>query len=252
MLQTTDLAQYLEEFLNVRAFKDYCHNGLQLQGKHSITKIVSGVSANLELIDAAIASNADAILVHHGLFWKGDELQLVEPIRGRVKSLLENDINLLAYHLPLDCHLDIGNNAGMGKLLEVQDVQSVHIDNIPNLLWHGTIETCSGLEFANLLQRKLGQKPIHINSSKTDKITKISWCTGAAQDYILNAKALGVDAFITGEISERTVHLAKELEVDFFAAGHHATEKSGIKNLGEHLARQFSLEHIFIDILNPV
>lgn len=238
------LNDYLQDYLQVVDFQDYCPNGLQVQGNESISHIVTGVTACQALIDAAIAENADALLVHHGYFWRGEETTLTSYKRQRIASLLEHDINLFAYHLPLDAHNKVGNNVQLAKLLGMKLLGN------QNLLFYGSVEQQSGEQFASLLTEKLQRQPLWIEADRA--ITKIAWCTGAAQDMLEQAAAMGVDAYMSGEISERTYHQAKELGIHYFAAGHHATERYGVKALGEHLAKQFSVSVRFIDINNPV
>jgi len=252
MIKTQALVKYLGDFLNVSAFKDYCHNGLQVQGCEQISNIVSGVSANLELIKQAVELGADAILTHHGIFWQGDLLSLVGPKFQRVQSLINNDINLLSYHLPLDAHASLGNNASIAEIFAISNVAKYPAGEVEDLIWIGEIESTTGILLASQISKTFNREPIHIKSEDTKIIQKVAWCTGAGQDFIDIASDLGADAYITGEISERTVHLAKELGIDFFAAGHHATEILGIKKLGTHIAEEFGLQHTFIDIPNPI
>lgn len=250
MVTREQLSEYLAEYLQVEQYQDYCHNGLQVQGKQKITKLVSGVSANAELFQQA--SNADAIIVHHGLFWRGELASLTGYQYQRIKKLIQGDINLFAYHLPLDCHLELGNNALLAPKLGISKVTAHTVKGIKNILWQGTITKTTGVALGNKLHSLYGFAPIHIVSNNTNNIQRVAWCTGAAQDYIIDAANLGVNAFITGEISERTAALAQELQLDFFAAGHYATEIAGIQALGEHLAQEFNLEHQFIDVPNRI
>jgi len=248
MASRQELEQHIHEQLQVDRFKDYCPNGLQVEGRATIQKFVSGVTASQALIDAAIEKGADALLVHHGYFWKGESAVISGIKRRRVKQLLEHDVNLFAYHLPLDAHTELGNNAQLARVLDLTP-QGTAGDM--DILWHGeTPRAMSGPELASHIENALQRTPQYI-SAETE-IQRVAWCTGAAQSYIEQAVELGVDAFITGEISEQTVHIARETGIHFFAAGHHATERYGVQALGQHLAEVFGLEHTFIDIDNPV
>lgn len=251
----TELTQYLASFLNINAFKDYAPNGLQVEGTDEIQTIVTGVTACQALIDKAIALKADAVLVHHGFFWKNEPEVITGMKQKRIKALLENGINLYGYHLPLDAHPEVGNNIELGRQLGLLNIEVV--DNIPglstpSLLWQGTLpETMPASDFSAYLKAELGRKALHLGD-ENQLITSIAWCTGGAQDYIDLAAQLNVDAFISGEASERTFHCAIEQNIHYFAAGHHATERYGIQALGRHLEAKFGLEHHFVDIDNPV
>lgn len=247
-LQT--LNDYLNQLLEPSNFKDYCPNGLQIEGKSDVKKIVTGVSACQQLIDKAVEKNADALLVHHGYFWNAEDPCIVGMKKKRISTLLQHQINLFAYHLPLDAHIEFGNNIQLAKVLNIDIDLTKERKN--NLLFSGKLfDPMMGHEFSSYLYEKLNREPLYIPGNDT-QIKTIAWCTGAAQDYIAEALELGVDAFLTGEVSERTVHFARENEINFYAAGHHATERYGIKALGEHIAQQFSIEHEFVDIQNPV
>lgn len=252
MANLKDIASYLHALLNLDAVDDYCPNGLQVFGRENIQKIVTGVTACQDLLDAAVAEKADAILVHHGYFWKGEDPCLVGIKHRRLQTLLNNNINLLAYHLPLDLHSEYGNNAQLAKLLNIKVTRRIAARGGLELLFLGELSSPQkGEDFANFLQQKLNRAPIHI--AKTDKlINTIAWCTGAAQNFIEFAIDSGADAYLTGEISEQTVHVAREVGIHFFAAGHHATERYGVMALGDHLSQQFNVQHRFIDIDNPV
>ncbi|WP_345888156.1 Nif3-like dinuclear metal center hexameric protein [Shewanella algae] len=250
-MKREELRQYLGEFLQLDKFRDYAPNGLQVEGKAEIRKIVTGVTACQALIDRAVEAGADALLVHHGFFWKNEPEVLTGMKQRRIKSLLLNDINLFGYHLPLDAHPMLGNNAELGRELGVIEPEAVETV-AQGLLWQGVLDSpMTAKELSALLEQRLGQAPLHLDGGERN-IQKLAWCTGGAQDYIDAAAALGVDAFISGEASERTFHSAVEQGIHYFGAGHHATERFGIKALGEHLAREFELEHEFIDIPNPV
>jgi len=243
-----EILTYLENLLDVGRYRDYCPNGLQVEGRDEISHIVSGVTASQALIEAAIQQGADALLVHHGYFWKGESPTITGIKRQRIQRLLESEINLLAYHLPLDGHAELGNNAQLARVL---GINIVGITGDSGLLYHGRLkQACGGDDFAAHIESCLGRSPQHI--SATRNIERVAWCTGGAQSYIEEAAELGVDAFITGEISEQTVHIAHETGIHFYAAGHHATERYGVQALGTHLSTEFGLEHTFIDIDNPV
>ncbi|MFV0449011.1 MAG: Nif3-like dinuclear metal center hexameric protein [Vibrio sp.] len=243
----------LNATLSPQLIKDYCPNGLQVEGRKEIKKIVTGVTASKALIEEAIKMNADAILVHHGYFWKGES----EAIRGmkgeRIRSLIKNDINLFAYHLPLDIHPELGNNAQLAQLLDIE-VQGGLEGHPQSVAMFGTLQQeTTGAELAQRIATVLNREPLHIAPEFADKtIRLVGWCTGGGQDYIELAASQGMDAFISGEISERTTYSARELNIHYFAAGHHATERYGIKALGEWLAEQHGFDVTFIDIDNPV
>jgi dinuclear metal center YbgI/SA1388 family protein len=246
-----ELAGYLDVLLQPSRFKDYCPNGLQVEGKAQIGHIVTGVSANAALLDAAIAARADAIIVHHGYFWRGDPLTLTGGRHTRIRRLIVNDINLFAFHLPLDSHAALGNNVQLGNRLGLR-VDGVFGES--DLAVY--CEPPNALTLAALKQRleqTLEREPqVYGPQDDTRLIGKIGWCTGAAQGYFESALQAGCDVFISGEVSEQTVHMAIESGVPFIAAGHHATERYGVQALGAHLADRFGVGHTFIDIPNPV
>ena len=251
MIELKELVAYTNDLLEIDRFQDYCPNGLQVEGKPQIQRLISGVTASQALIDAAIDRQADAILVHHGYFWRGEEARIVGLKQRRIKSLLDHNINLLAYHLPLDAHPVYGNNVQLGQRLQLT-VEGQFGPEKPAIGLYGRLaESMLAVDFADHLEEKLAHRPLHVPAA-SDSIQSIAWCTGAAQGYIEQAIALGVDAYLTGEVSEQTVHLAREGGIHFYAAGHHATERDGARALAEHLAQQFDLEQQFIDIPNPV
>jgi dinuclear metal center YbgI/SA1388 family protein len=242
------LHNHLQTVLDVGRFKDYGPNGLQVEGKPAVHKVVSGVTASLALIDAAIAQEADAILVHHGLFWRGQDGRVTGWMKRRLSRLLAHDINLLAYHLPLDAHAEWGNNAQWGRRLGlVADARFGEQDL-------GFIGPAGGeLSLAALGQRvhtALSRAPVVLPGDGRP-LRRIAWCSGGAQGYFEGAIAAGADAFLTGEVSEPQAHLAKETGVAFLACGHHASERYGVQALGAHLSERFGLDHVFIDIDNP-
>lgn len=251
MINLYELERYCSDFLNADAFDDYCPNGLQVDaGTADVRNMVSGVTASQALVDAAVEAEADLLLVHHGYFWRGEQ-QALTGIKGRrVRTLMRHGISLLAYHLPLDAHPVLGNNRLLGDLLGFVDATPVEEGS--GLIWQTTLDseqTPEGLGL--LLESKLQRKPLHIEAVGR-KIRRVGWCTGAAQSAIEQAAAIGLDAFITGEVSESTVHLACELGIHFYAAGHHATERYGAQALGQHLSEKFNINHRFIDVPNPV
>lgn len=246
-----ELVSYTNSLLDIGAFKDYCPNGLQVEGRSEVELLISGVTASRRLIEAAMQRRADALLVHHGYFWRGEDPNVIGIKGERLKRLLTHDISLLAYHLPLDAHSELGNNAQLARLLGLNVAGSLDPHARPTIGLHGSF---SDPTTADAVQRRLcavlDREPLHIAGGPAT-IHTVGWCTGAAQGYIEQAVALKLDAYISGEISEQTVHIAREAGIHYFAAGHHATERFGAKALGEHLARQFGLQHEFIDIDNP-
>ena len=245
------LLQEIEQFLNVNAISDYCPNGLQVEGKAQIKRIVSGVTASQALIDAAIELQADAILVHHGYFWKGEDQRVIGMKQRRIKALLTHDINLLAYHLPLDVHPEVGNNVQLAQRLGLTVTGPLEPGNPRSVGLIGTLDApLSAKDFAARIESVLGRAPLVFDQHKP--IQSVAWCTGGAQGYIEQAIAAGVDAYLTGEVSERTFHEAQENGMSFFAAGHHATERYGVQALGEWLVKRFGIEHHYVECDNPV
>ena len=248
-----ELEQYLEQLLKPAQIKDYAPNGLQIQGRDKITKIVTGVTASQALINKAIDEKADAIIVHHGYFWKNEPYVIRGMKHTRIKALLDNDINLFAYHLPLDIHPTLGNNAQLAKLLNIEVTGPLELGNSTSVSIQGELSAvCSGETLAQLINNKLNRECLHIAPPSNKPIKTIAWCTGGGQDYIELAAEQGIDAFISGEVSEKTTHIAHEMDIHFFAAGHHATERYGVKALGEYIAKEHSIDVVFIDIDNPV
>ncbi|EAR56259.1 hypothetical protein SKA34_02699 [Photobacterium sp. SKA34] len=247
------LETVLNEFLSPHLIKDYCPNGLQVEGKPKVKKIVTGVTACQALIDRAIEEKADALVVHHGFFWKGEAAEIRGMKYRRIKSLIENGINLYAYHLPLDVHAQVGNNAQLAQRLDLDITGGLEIGNPRSVAIYGELDQAiTGEDFAARIAMALQREPLHIAPSSSNLIKKVGWCTGGGQDYIELAVQQGCDAFISGEVSERTTHIARELGIHYFAAGHHATERYGVKALGEWLAQEYNFDVIFIDIDNPV
>lgn len=248
-MKCEELVSYLDSLLEPAKFRDYCPNGLQVEGRDEVKRIVAGVTASQALLDAAIELNADAILVHHGYFWKGDDGRITGIRRKRLGSLITHDINLIAYHLPLDAHPELGNNAQLAQRLNwIPEGRFGDQD----IAWFGSLAESAGLSaLAEKVGRVLGREPLVIGDPLR-QIARIAWCSGGAQGYLEQAIALGVDAYVSGEISEQTVHLARESGVAYIAAGHHATERYGVQAVAEHLAARFGLDCRFIDVANPV
>ncbi|MGT3003981.1 Nif3-like dinuclear metal center hexameric protein [Pasteurella multocida] len=250
-MNALELEQILDHKLNSQAISDYAPNGLQVEGKKDIKKIITGVTASQALIEYAVSQNADAILVHHGYFWKSEN-PCIRGMKGkRIKTLLVNDINLYGYHLPLDVHPELGNNARLAALLEIEDLQPLEQGTV-SIPVYGTLKTpLTSDAFAARIEQVLKRKPLVCSDNAPHLIRTVGICTGGGQSYIDLAANQGVDAFISGEVSEQTIHSAREQGIHFFAAGHHATERYGIKALGEWLSQHYDLEVEFKDIDNP-
>ncbi|HEX5338826.1 MAG TPA: Nif3-like dinuclear metal center hexameric protein [Gallionella sp.] len=248
-MQLNELRDYIASLLQTGLFKDYCPNGIQVEGRSEVRRIATAVTASQQVLDEAIAWGADAILVHHGYFWRNEDYAIVGIKKRRIAQLLCNDVSLLAYHLPLDAHAELGNNAQLGSLLGFVEHGRFGDQNIA---WLGSLAQPRTLtQLTQQIAHGLQRTPQVIGDA-TRSIKKVAWCSGGAQGYFDAAIAQGVDAYITGEISEQNFHLANESGVAFIAAGHHATERLGIQALGAHLANRFGLEQRFIDQANPV
>jgi dinuclear metal center YbgI/SA1388 family protein len=244
-----ELENYLNQLLDISRFRDYCPNGLQVEGRNEIHTIISGVTASLDLLHAAAAAKADAVLVHHGYFWRGENERITGIKRHRIALLIAHDMNLFAYHLPLDTHPELGNNTQLGRKLGFIETNRFGEQDI--VVQGKLMRSITLGDLGAKISKKLSRDPLIIG--ETDKpIRHVAWCTGAAQSYFDEAIHRGVDAFITGEISEQTVHAARESGAAFIAAGHHATERYGVQALGEHIAQKFGVNHQFVDIDNPV
>jgi len=253
MAQLNLIVEYCNDLLSINEFSDYCPNGLQVEGDNEVNRIICGVTACQDLIDAAIEKQADMILVHHGYFWKNEDATITGIKRKRIQRLLEHGISLLAYHLPLDAHPDLGNNITLAQKLKLNVDSCVLQGAAKGLLWSGElVSTMSANELSNHIENQIERKPLHLPDASGKPIKTIGWCTGGAQHYIENAAEMGLDAFISGEVSEQTFHLAKELDIHYFAAGHHATESYGVQALAQHISEKFSVKSEFINILNPV
>ncbi len=247
-IERNHLLSVFNGLLQPERFKDYGPNGLQVEGKENISRIVSGVTASRALIEAAIAQKADAIFVHHGLFWRGMDGRITGWMKQRIQLLLAHDINLFAYHLPLDAHPEFGNNAQLGRVLGVQPDQRF---GEQDLGFAGAADFANANALAQHVQTALGRQVTLADPGNGREIRRVAWCTGGAQGYFESAIAAGADAFITGEISEPQAHLARETGVAFIAAGHHATERYGAPAAAAHVAAQLGLEHVFVEIDNP-
>ena len=244
-----ELENYTGQLLEVERFRDYCPNGLQVEGKGEVRKLVSGVTASLDLLKAAVEAGADAVLVHHGWFWKGEDACIVGVKRARLEWLLRHDVSLLVYHLPLDAHPQLGNNARLAARLGFETEGAFGEQAIA---FHGrTIEPQTLAGLAAWVAASLERPPLTVGDPAR-AVRRIAWCSGGGQDYFEEAVQLGVDVFLSGEISEQHVHLSRETGVAFIAAGHHATERYGVQALGCHLAERFGIEHRYIEIPSPV
>ena len=252
MAKLQDIIQWCDQTLKSPEFKDYAPNGLQIEGKTEVHKILAAVTASQDAIDAAIRENADLLLVHHGYFWKGEAYPITGMRGKRIKSLIQHDISLLAYHLPLDSHPSLGNNAAIADLLELERIETLDpserhpIGNIGYLNQPMPVE-----DFKKFVSETLKFDVTHLPADKT-MIEKVGFCTGGAQDFIVKAAEQGCDAYISGEVSERTFYEAKELGVHYFACGHHATERYGVQRLGQAISEQFDIEYVYFELNNPI
>ena len=246
-----ELGKYLAQLLEISRFKDYCPNGLQVEGKPDISMMISGVTASLALIEEALDLKADAILVHHGYFWRDENPCITGHRQRRLKMLLQNDINLYAYHLPLDQHPELGNNAQLARRLDLQPDGRFGCDDLG---WLGTVPLALARtvgDLAALVEKRLGRAPLVIGDP-SQALGRIGWCSGAAQGLLQDAVLAGAGAYLSGEISEQTVHLARETGAAYLACGHHATERYGVEALGEHLAATYGIQHQFVEVANPI
>ena len=252
MAKLQDIIQWCDQTLKSPEFKDYAPNGLQIEGKTEVRKILAAVTASQDAIDAGIRENADLLLVHHGYFWKGEAYPITGMRGKRIKSLIQHDISLLAYHLPLDSHPSLGNNAAIADLLELERIETLDpserhpIGNIGYLNQPMPVE-----EFKTFVSEKLKFDVTHLPADK-NMIEKVGFCTGGAQDFIVKAAEQGCHAYISGEVSERTFYEAKELDVHYFACGHHATERYGVQRLGQAISEQFDIEYVYFELNNPI
>lgn len=237
----------IDTYLDCARFTDYCPNGLQVEGREEIARIVTGVTASLALIERAIALRADALLVHHGYFWRGEDPRIIRQKRKRLGLLLAADLNLFAYHLPLDAHGEVGNNVMLARRLG-WSVQGRFGKQQLGCL--GSAPQATVGQLAQAVARDLGRTPLVVGEADAP-VGTLAWCTGGAQDWIEDAWAAGARTFVSGEISEPTAHFAREMGITYLACGHHATERDGIRALGDHLAAHYGLDHVFIDLDNP-
>lgn len=251
MITRMQLNTWLKQELKPDLIKDYCPNGLQVEGTENVGRIVTGVTASQALIDKAVELNADAIIVHHGYFWKG-ESQVISGIkRKRIGSLIANNINLFAYHLPLDVHPELGNNKQLGQILELDLIEVAENASPSGVVMMGEYDNPKSLsELTSVIVTKLNRTPL-IEAAGPETVKKLAWCTGGGQSFIETAIEEGVDTFISGEVSEQTIHVARENRINFIAAGHHATERYGVKALGEKLRENLDVQVTFVDIDNP-
>lgn len=252
MAKLSEIIQWCDRTLKAAEFKDYAPNGLQIEGKTEVNKILCAVTASQAAIDAAIEQNADLLLVHHGYFWKGEPYPITGMRGKRIKTLIQHDISLVGYHLPLDAHPTLGNNAAIAEILALENIEALDpsernpIGNIGYLKHPMSPEA-----FKALLTEKLGFDTIHLPASTT-QVQKIGFCTGGAQDYIEKAAEQACDAYISGEVSERTFYQAQELNVHYFACGHHATERYGVQRLAQAISEQFNIEYSYFELNNPI
>jgi len=248
-MERAELQRYLDNLLEVGRFRDYSPNGLQVEGRAEIRRIVCGVTASQALLDAALARDADAVLVHHGYFWRGEDACVTGLRRKRLGTLLGSDINLFAYHLPLDAHPELGNNAQLGRLMGWTPEGRFGEQDIG---WIGQLAQPTPAELlVRQFAARLGREPLLLGEPAR-AVKRIAWCTGGAQGYFEQAIACGVECFVSGEASEQTTHLARESGVVYLAVGHHASERYGVQALGAHLAERWGLEVDFVDVDNPV
>lgn len=251
MIDRAELLRGFDELLDPARFSDYGPNGLQVEGRREIRRLVSGVTASHALIEAAAGCGADAIFVHHGLFWRGQEMRITGWMRERLALLLAHEISLFAYHLPLDAHPELGNNAQLALRLGLAAESRFGAQDLGFL---GRRADGAAFEDAAALAKHVKSalnRPVTLVNATSAAIIRIAWCTGGAQSYFEAAIAAGADAFITGEISEPQAHIARECGVAFIACGHHASERYGAPAVAAHVAAQYGIEHRFIEIDNP-
>lgn len=248
-MQRTELETYLNFYLDAARFRDYCPNGLQVEGRPEVRTLVTGVTASLALLRAAVERGADAVLVHHGYFWRGEDPRVTGTRRERLALLLKNELNLFAFHLPLDAHAEVGNNVALARVLDLPIAGRFGEQELA--AWGEFTAPVTVASLGARVTERLGRAPQIIGDAEK-LVRRIAWCTGAAQNFLEDAIRIGADAYLSGEISEQTVHLAREADVAYLAAGHHATERFGVRALGEHLAARYGVAHHFVDVHNPV
>ena len=241
--------ELLDQELRPELTRDYCPNGLQVEGSQTVNKLVSGVTACQALIDCAVEAQADAILVHHGFFWRGEDSRLIGMKAARVRALMQHDINLFAYHLPMDLHPTMGNNAGLGRVMGVEAFGMLDPSDhsMPVFVGDAASRT-TATDIAASLELNLGRSVTLVGEGA---VSSIGWCTGGGQGYIDAAADAGCDLFVSGEMSEQSVHVARERGIAFIAAGHHATERFGPQSIGQWLGAQLGIDHQFVDINSP-
>jgi len=251
-LTLPELVAGLDRLLEPKAFKDYCPNGLQVEGKSTVKRIATAVTASQNIVDQAIAKDVDVLLVHHGYFWKNEPTEITGMKYRRLAALIKNDISLIAYHLPLDAHSKLGNNVELAKKLDWSISHGLDEGDPRSIGLVGGPKTDRTVkDVVSRIKEVLQREPLVIGDLSSP-VTKIAWCTGAAQGFIEQAAAAGCDLYVSGEISENTVHAARELGITYIAAGHHATERYGVLALGAWLQSEYGLEHIALDENNPV
>ncbi|MEF9944008.1 MAG: Nif3-like dinuclear metal center hexameric protein [Burkholderiaceae bacterium] len=249
-MRRRELTAILDGLLEPGRFRDYCPNGLQVEGRDEISRVVTGVTASLALIESAVELKADAILVHHGWFWRGEDPRVVATRKQRLALLLAHDINLFAYHLPLDAHPVLGNNAQLALRLGLVKDASFGEQDLGAVGGFADGGSTTASAFAERVAQQLARTPTLVGDGRRE-VRRVAWCTGGAQGMFDNAIAAGADLYLSGEISEPTAHLAREAGVAYLAAGHHATERYGVVALGDWLARDHGLEHRAVEIDNP-
>lgn len=255
-ISTTELNAWLDETLQPQRFRDYCPNGLQVEGKPVIRHIITGVTASRALLEEAIRRQADAIFVHHGWFWKNEDARIVGTKRDRIALAIKHDLNVFGYHLPLDAHPELGNNAQLAKVLgftpDRDSEGNPRTCGPDNLIWLGSCQPRMTLKkLGDHIGNTLGRVPT-VLGQPDQRVERIAWCTGGAQGWMEEAAQAGAQVYLTGEASEPNFHLANETGVGFIAAGHHATERFGAKAVGEAIARQFGIRVDFVDLPNPI
>ena len=252
-MHSHDFEQFLNQLLKPEKIKDFCPNGLQIQGSDTINKVITGFTATQALIERAIEYKADALVVHHVYFWKNESYVIRGMKHKRIKALLDNNINLFAYHLPLDIHPELGNNAQLAKLFDITVTGPLELGNALSVAIQGEFSQAQAADvFANKISTALSRECLHIAPPSNKPIKTIAWCSGGGQNYIELAAEQGIDAFLSGEVSEQTTHVAREMDIHFFAAGHHATERYGAKALADYINQELSISATFIDVDNPV
>ncbi len=252
MVKLNALIEYCEGLLEVTRFQDYAPNGLQVEGRDTVRRLVAGVTASQHLLEAAVEAGADAVLVHHGYFWKNEDPRIVGIKRRRLQTLLDNGLSLLAYHLPLDAHPRYGNNVQLARRLGLRVAGELAVADSQGLILQGVLETpMTGEAFGEHVAQCLERPPLHLAGDRA-VIRRIAWCSGGAQGYFPAVADSGVDAYLSGEVSESTTHVARETGVHYFAAGHHATERYGVQALAAHLAEKYSLQWRYVELDNPV